>query len=302
MVFGSRRILLPEKGYQEMKTIFSILENRAPKTITKLSFVLIFVLGAVQLILGKTINIAPFYVFPLLFSSWYGSRTTGMLSAFISVLVYVIIEAAFSRVSPTLNALLLFTAPYLAAYLLLAILIINFRNVHRTEVIAADTDNLTGIYNARSFYAALASELLRSKRYDHVFSLAYIDVDDFKQINDSFGHAAGDRLLQEVAVCLVKSLRVTDIAARLGGDEFACLLPETNQADAKSAFLKATALLKKRMQKYKWNVSFSIGVVTFENLPEDIQEAIDIADKVMYSVKNDDKDNVAYKVYRTKGH
>ena len=108
--------------------------------------------------------------------------------------------------------------------------------------------------------------------------------------------------MQEVAFCLVKSLRVTDVAARLGGDEFACLLPETNQADAKSAFLKATALLKKRMQKYKWNVSFSIGVVTFENLPEDIKEAIGIADKVMYSVKNDDKDNVAYKVYRTKGH
>jgi diguanylate cyclase (GGDEF)-like protein len=285
-----------------MKTIFSILENRAPKTITKLSFVLIFLLGAVQFMLGKTMNIAPFYVFPLLFSSWYGSRTTGMLSAFMSVLVYVIIEAASSRISPTLNALLLFATPYLAAYLLLAVLMINFRNVHRTKVIAAETDNLTGIYNARSFYSALASELLRSKRYDHIFSLAYIDIDNFKQINDSLGHRAGDRLLQEVAVCLVKSLRVTDVAARLGGDEFICLLPETDQADAKSAFMKATALLKKRMQKYQWNVSFSIGVVTFENLPEDIEEAINLADKVMYSVKNDGKNNVAYKIYRTKEH
>jgi len=285
-----------------MKTIFSILENRAPKTITKLSFVLIFVLGAVQFILGKTINIAPFYVFPLLFSSWYGSRTTGMLSAVMSVLVYVIIEAAFSRVSPTLNALLLFTAPYLAAYLLLAILIINFRNVHRTEVVAADTDNLTGIYNARSFYAELANELLRSKRYDHAFSLAYLDVDNFKSINDSLGHTAGDKLLKEVANCLVSSLRATDVIARLGGDKYACLLPETNQEEAKLAFLKTADLLKRRMAKNKWDVSFSIGVVTFENLPEDIKEAIDIADKVMYSVKNDDKDNVAYKVYRTKGH
>ena len=285
-----------------MKTIFSILENRAPKTITKLSFVLIFVLGAVQFILGKTINIAPFYVFPLLFSSWYGSRTTGMLSAVMSVLVYVIIEAAFSRVSPTLNALLLVTAPYLAAYLLLAILIINFRNVHRTEVVAADTDNLTGIYNARSFYAELANELLRSKRYDHAFSLAYLDIDNFKSINDSLGHTAGDKLLKEVANCLVSSLRATDVVARLGGDEYACLLPETNQEEAKLAFLKTADLLKRRMAKNKWDVSFSIGVVTFENLPEDIKEAIDIADKVMYSVKNDDKDNVAYKVYRTKGH
>jgi diguanylate cyclase (GGDEF)-like protein len=284
-----------------MKTIFSILENRAPKTITKLSFVLIFVLGAVQFILGKTINIAPFYVFPLLFSSWYGSRTTGMLSAVMSVLVYVIIEVAFSRVSPTLNALLLFTAPYLAAYLLLAILIINFRNVHRTEVVAADTDNLTGMYNARSFYAELANELLRSKRYDHAFSLAYLDVDNFKSINDSLGHTAGDKLLKEVANCLVSSLRATDVIARLGGDEYACLLPETNQEEAKLAFLKTADLLKRRMAKNKWDVSFSIGVVTFENLPEDIKEAIDIADKVMYSVKKDNKDNIAYQAYRTKG-
>ena len=284
-----------------MKTIFSILENHAPKTMTKLSFVLIFVLGAVQFIFGKTINIAPFYVFPLLFSSWYGSRATGMLSAVMSVLVYVIIEAAFSRVSPTLNALLFFAAPYLAAYLLLAILIINFRNVYRTEVIAADTDNLTGLYNARSFYAELANELLRSKRYDHAFSLAYLDVDNFKGINDSLGHAAGDRLLKEVGNCLVSSLRATDVIARLGGDEYACLLPETDQEEARLAFLKTADLLKKRMAKNRWHVSFSIGVITFENLPEDIKEAIDLADKLMYSVKNDNKDNVAYQVYRTKG-
>ena len=68
----------------------------------------------------------------------------------------------------------------------------------------------------------------------------------------------------------------------------------------RSAFIKAADRLKKRMKKYQWDVSFSIGVVTFENLPEDINEAIDIADKLMCSVKNVDKDNIAYKVYRAK--
>lgn len=98
----------------------------------------------------------------------------------------------------------------------------------------------------------------------------------------------------------VSSLRATDVIARLGGDEYACLLPETKQEEAKSAFLKASDLLNERMKKHKWEVSFSIGVVTFENLPEDIKEAIDITDKLMYSVKNVDKDNVAYQVYQAK--
>ena len=185
--------------------------------------------------------------------------------------------------------------------MLLAIFIINLRDVHRIEVYAADTDNLTGVHNARSFYAELASEMLRSKRYDHVFSLAYIDVDNFKRINDSLGHAEGDKLLKEVADCLLSSLRATDVIARLGGDEYACLLPETGQEEAKSAFFKATELLNKRMKKNSWDVSFSIGVMTFEDLPEDIKEAINLTDKLMYSVKNINKDNVAYQVYKTKG-
>lgn len=281
-----------------MKTIFSILENRTPKTITKLSFFLIVVLGVVQFMVGETVNIAPLYIFPPLFSSWYGSRTSGVLSAFLSTLVFVVIEASFARVPPAFDGLLLFGAPYLVAYVLLAMLVINFREVHRIEVHAADTDTLTGVHSARSFYAELANELLRSKRYDHVFSLAYIDIDNFKNINDSLGHTAGDRLLKEVADCLVSSLRATDVIARLGGDEYACLLPETAQEEAKSAFLKAAGLLKKRMKKHKWDVSFSIGVVTFENLPEDIKEAIEIADKLMYSVKNVAKDNIAYQMYQ----
>lgn len=283
-----------------MKTIFSILENREPKTIADLSFLMIVVLGIVQFMIGGIINIAPLYIFPPLFSSWYGSKTAGLLSALFSTLVFVTIEVISSRASFAFDALLFFSLPYLLAYLLLAILITNFRNVHRIEVHAADTDNLTGIHSARSFYAELANELLRSKRYDHKFSLAYIDVDNFKNINDSLGHTEGDNLLKEVANSLVSSLRATDIVARLGGDEYVCLLPETNQEEAKPAFLKAVESLKKRMKKRNWEVSFSIGVVTFENLPEDIKEAIDIADKLMYSVKNDDKNNVAYQVYQEK--
>ncbi len=194
-----------------------------------------------------------------------------------------------SLVNETLSALCL---------ILLAMLITNFRNLHRIECIAADTDELTKINNSRGFYIELANELVRSSRYHHTFSLAFLDIDDFKKINDSHGHIEGDRLLIEVAKCLKGALRKTDTVARIGGDEFACLLPETSQTSAKSAFSNANLQLKNSMLKANWPVTFSVGVVTFESTPDDIKEAMKVADKLMYSVKNYKKNNISYQIWR----
>ncbi len=281
-----------------MKTIFSILENRDPRLIAKLSFLMILILSVVQIAAGGSINFAPVFVFPILFNSWYGSKKTGLLMAVFSILALIFIEVFISPTRQVTYHLFIYTLPYLFTYPILAILITDFRNVYRVEAKAADTDILTGLHSLRSFYAEVANELHRSERYDHVFTLAYIDIDDFKNINDSYGHAEGDDLLTEVADCLVSSLRSTDIVARLGGDEYACLLPETTQEEARHAFDKTVKVLKNRMRRHKWPVSFSIGVVTFVTLPADVSEAIDAADRLMYSVKNQHKDNIAYHTYQ----
>lgn len=107
----------------------------------------------------------------------------------------------------------------------------------------------------------------------------------------------GDTLLVEVANCLKSQLRKSDTVARLGGDEYACLLPETEQDSAKKAFLKVSNFLQQRMNEKDWPVSFSIGLVTFEKTPEDIKEAMKVADDLMYSVKNKEKNNIAYRVW-----
>ncbi|WP_299797388.1 GGDEF domain-containing protein [uncultured Shewanella sp.] len=286
-----------------MKTIFSIFEKRSPKTIWLLSFFMILVLTIVQFRVDSGIDITLFYIFPLLLSSWYGNKKGGLFLAFFSVINITIIEVVltehFLDNSEPNSFMFSYLIPYLIAYPLLVVLVTDFRSVHQVEITAADTDSLTGVHSARSFYAELANEILRSKRYSHVFSLAYIDVDDFKKINDSLGHTEGDKLLIEVANVLRESLRATDVVARLGGDEYVCLLPETKQDEAMAAFVKASVLLKKRMTKYKWGVTFSIGVVSFEKMPDDIKEAIEIADRLMYSVKKTKKGNIAYQVYQT---
>ena len=107
-------------------------------------------------------------------------------------------------------------------------------------------------------------------------------------------------MLVEVANCLRSQLRKSDTVARLGGDEYACLLPETEQDSAKKAFLKVRNFLQHRMSEKNWPVSFSIGLVTFETPPEDIKEAMKVADELMYSVKNKQKNNIAYKVWHGK--
>ncbi len=250
------------------------------------------------MVLGKVVFVEFFYIFPIVLASWYGSRKSGMILAVVSTVFLLLINTLHTEFEAI--TLLNYGLPCLINFFVLAILITNFRNVHRIESIAADFDNLTGINNSRGFYIELANELVRSSRYAHIFSLAYLDIDNFKFVNDSRGHAAGDELLIGVANCLKKSLRTTDTVARLGGDEFACLLPETRQEEAKAAFAKASNLLEKYMIHGKWPVSFSVGMVTFETMPSDIKEAMKIADELMYSVKNSDKNNISYKIWHGK--
>jgi len=280
-----------------MATIFRILEAQSHVTIRQLSIVMVFLLGLAQYLVSSNIDVSPFFVLPVLINSWYGNSRTGLFVAFLSVLTLFVTRASGAPTTPSPFELLLAVLPHFLAYLIFTMLIINFRNTLRFQVNVAETDSLTGIHNARSFRVAVTSELARSRRYSRVFSMAYIDVDNFKNINDVLGHAAGDRLLVEVARSLVSSLRESDVVARLGGDEYACLLPETSQGEARKAFVKTIFQLKQCAKRNQWPVSFSIGVITFEELPADADQAIGLADSLMYSVKRHHKDNVYYQVF-----
>lgn len=278
-----------------MKTLFSTLYKQPTKYVWRLSLLVVLILCFFSAIFSKIIFLELFYVFPITLAAWYGSKKSGLILALLASLLVFLVKG-FQYEFSISNALG-YSLPCIISFSVLALLITNFRSVHREECSAADTDYLTSILNARGFYIELANELLRSSRYKHIFSLAYIDIDNFKFINDSQGHAEGDSLLIEVARCLKEALRTTDIIGRLGGDEFACLLPETKQEEAKAAFLKASKLLQSQMEINDWSVTFSVGLVTFETIPADIREAMKIADDLMYSVKKLKKDNISYTVW-----
>lgn len=283
-----------------MKTTLSFLDACSTSFVIFICYLATSVIAFTGFYFNHFLFVEPLFFIPILVLSWYGNRKAGiLLSVFIVSLTLFINLVVLSSVTFSLEYSI-YAFLRLVTYILSSVLIINFRSVHNAEFVMASTDSLTGLLNHRSFYLDLANEIIRSIRYKHVFSLAYLDIDNFKNINDSIGHYKGDELLISVAKCLLSSLRKTDIIARLGGDEFAIIFPETSQEEVKSAFAKASEELKNKMLKKGWDVSFSVGIVTFETLPADIKEAIKVADDLMYTVKNNKKNDVAFKVWQAK--
>ena len=159
----------------------------------------------------------------------------------------------------------------------------------------AHVDVLTGIPNRRRFEEFLRNQWRRSARMKTPISLAMIDIDHFKQVNDSFGHHVGDAVLKEIACELTKNVRSNDLVARMGGEEFAVLLPCTNLHKAKLVAeklrLKITSLVIP--EKKDLSLTASIGVASCELHPEGVGAAMIKADEALYRAKRNGRNQVA---------
>jgi diguanylate cyclase (GGDEF)-like protein len=156
-------------------------------------------------------------------------------------------------------------------------------------------DSLTGLYNRGYFEESLSGEISRSRRYDTEFSILFLDLDDFKNINDSMGHLAGDFVLKKVANLIVKEKREEDVVARYGGEELVIILPETNKVNT---IIKAERI-RKKIQDLSLlfdgkdiKISVSGGVATFPQDAVDAQKLIQCADQALYRAKSDGKNRI----------
>ena len=153
----------------------------------------------------------------------------------------------------------------------------------------ARIDPLTGAGNRHSFYELAAIERNKAQRSGRPITVAYLDVDNLKEVNDKLGQPIGDTVLVTVAMLLQDGIRGTDVTARLGGDEFAILMPESPADAAQVMMVRVQKLLLEAMQKNDWPVTFSIGMVTFNKVPASPEEMIHKADQLMYAVKTGGK-------------
>jgi diguanylate cyclase (GGDEF)-like protein len=159
------------------------------------------------------------------------------------------------------------------------------------------TDDCTSLYNARHMGFILETEIYRSQRYNYQFSLVFIDLDHFKQVNDTHGHLVGSRLLAEIGNALKAHCRLIDFAFRYGGDEFVILLPQT----AKDNALNVARRLHKLIRETLWlneeglgiRVTPSLGVASYPTDSRTKEGLLHLADEAMYLVKNTNRDSVA---------
>jgi diguanylate cyclase (GGDEF)-like protein/PAS domain S-box-containing protein len=156
------------------------------------------------------------------------------------------------------------------------------------------TDSLTGLFNMRHFYSVLDNEVQRTQRYGVPFSLILFDIDNFKILNDTYGHQAGDEMIRSVSEQMLKTVRKTDILARFGGEEFIALLPYTDKDEALhlGERLKEAAEVGKMVDGKHLTITLSGGVATFPDDARDGKELLYAADMSMYESKAAGKNKI----------
>ncbi len=176
-----------------------------------------------------------------------------------------------------------------------AIAIENARAVEKIQELTI-TDDCTGLYNARHLYKTLETEVYRSSRFSYEFTVVFIDLDHFKQVNDTHGHLIGSKLLAEIGYLIKAQLRLIDFAFRYGGDEFVVLLPQTGKDQALVVAKRLRDSLRTSMfcreEGLDLNVRASMGVATYPHDAKTPHDIIRQADEMMYLVKNTSRDNI----------
>ena len=256
----------------------------------------ILLIGLVDYLVTVDLSLSIGYLIPILVVTKYLDRRSGILLSVLSTVSWYLAEYAaksdLSNVLLTWNTLVRLTVFLIVVYLLSAT-----KNAYEHEKELAQIDGLTKIYNRRYFLETLKLEVKRAIRHQRRLTLVYFDVDNFKTVNDRQGHAQGDKLLRLIASTVSKTIRETDVFARLGGDEFALILPETNYQTAQLVLQRIQRQLNDTVAQESFEVSFSIGAVTFSKLPDSVDLMLEQVDSLMYQVKHSGKNGLKHQPY-----
>ena len=258
--------------------------------------------GVADFLTGRDVALILFYLAPIGFATWYvglrGGVALAVLCAAVSTGADTLHELGATEGGALPTAIVAWNcAIQLGTFVSLVLVLSALRSRLEGEELLARTDALTRISNRRAFFEAATLEIERARRTRRPIALAFVDVDDFKDVNDGLGHAQGDALLVVVAQTLRAATRTVDSVGRLGGDEFALLLPETPPDELEPLLARVRTSLLAAMARHGWKVGVSVGAAVFVAPPASADELVARADELMYAAKREAKGSVRVGVF-----
>lgn len=266
------------------------LERQSDLTIAVLGVAGLLVVGTLDFLSGNGLAFSFFYLIPVAMVAWFGALPVAFGIAIAGGMAFPVSESLNGRVYEGVWVPAWNFAVRAATYLAVAVLTGKLRESLEHERTLSRADSLTGVANSRHFTDLAELELARARRHMRPLTITYLDIDNFKTVNDDYGHAAGDHLLRLVALKLAEAARETDVVGRLGGDEFVVLLPETDSEEARTVLARIHRLLRETLRSSQYPATTSMGAITFIKVPNSVDELLWPADQLMYAVKRDEKD------------
>jgi len=258
---------------------------------------LVVVLGIIDKITGSEISFSIFYLIPIIFVTWFSHRWVGIFISGAGAIAWLMADLMAGQIYshwlvPYWNAIMRFCIFLVNVYILS-----RLKGALELEKTLSRIDSLTGIANGKYFIELVNNEIHRSSTSNYPFTIAYMDLDDLKTVNDRFGHNEGDIVLCTVASIIRNNIGVTDIVGRLGGDEFAILFSGMGAERSQGIIPKIHKSLLDAMLENKWGITISIGVGTFKGPNFSAEEIIRLTESLMYSVKDAGKSGIKYEVF-----
>ena len=256
----------------------------------------ISVIAYIDYFFGSNINLFVLYLIPCVLATWYIQIRYGLFfvvfAVFISYLSDIILKTNTNILYTSINAI-----ARMSVFIVAVITVDKIKKLTNELERLTLTDPLTQIGNKRAAFARGDEEIQKMKRSKLPLSILFIDLDNFKSVNDTFGHEAGDEVIAKTGATLKNIIRTTDFTARIGGDEFVVMLYDTNIKGALVTAEKIRAELEEIFSNQGYGVTSSIGAATFIKPPHSFSAALDCADSLMYKAKNTSKNAIASEVF-----
>ena len=246
---------------------------------------MIVALGILRHSTSSEFSFASLAIIPVFLVAWTGGIGHGLGVSFLAASMWVCNDVLSGGEYREYWVAFFNGAIRFASYCFIIFLTCRVRTLLAREVELSTHDELTSLLNRRAFLEGGEAEANRAQRYGRPLAVVFLDLDDFKKLNDSRGHSAGDAALKAVADSLTKSLRASDTVARLGGDEFAVILPEIDKNSALEAGNKILEAIRDALAEYP-PVKASMGIAWFKHGRNDFSVMLRAADSLMYEIKN----------------